>query len=126
LSGFAAAIGNATWTNQAHPLIQFRAEPAEQDIELEIEATPYLAKGTVDMQPTQLRINGELVFAAPFTEPGVLRARIRREKWNQFPVATIQLHLPKTQYLPSGANTEQGYGLAVRRLIAKPALTPSP
>jgi len=125
-TGFAPPVSDSSTTTYSHPLIQFRPLPAENDIELEIEATPFLLRGVVDKQPTSLRFNGTLVFSAPFTGPGILRTRILREAWNQYPIATIQLHLPNAHLIEQSGVNARPYGLVVRKLTAREVTTPRP
>lgn len=123
-TGFSTPDSVSAWTNLPDVLLQFRPILAEQDVELEIIAEPFLPKGKIDMQPTELRFNGQLLFSAPFTEPGVLRVRILREIWNQHPVASLHLHLPNARS-PSELGLSgdvRAFSLQVRRLVTKAAL----
>ncbi|PTY04651.1 hypothetical protein DB347_18230 [Opitutaceae bacterium EW11] len=96
--GFSTPLpGEFAPTAQNDAILIFKPEPAEKDIELEIIAIPYFAPGQPHIQPSELRFNGELVFAAPFTEPGVLRARVPKELWNSRPEAIVHLSLPNAQ-----------------------------
>ena len=123
-TGFSTPDSSSAWTNLPDVLIQFQPLYAEQDVELEIVAEPFLPKGKIEMQPTELRFNGQLLFSAPFTEPGVLRVRILREIWNQYPIASLHLHLPNARS-PSELGLSgdvRAFSLQVRRLLTKPAL----
>lgn len=123
-TGFSTPDNGSAWTNLPDVLLQFRPSPAEQDVEVEIVAEPFLPKGKIEMQPTELRFNGQLLFSAPFTEPGVLRVRILRELWNQYPIASLHLHLPNARS-PSELGLSgdvRAFSLQVRRLVTKAAL----
>lgn len=110
--GFSTPMpGDFAPTAQKDAILQFIALPTTQAVELRMIAEPFLAPGNQKIQPTELRFNGHLVFSAPFTEPGVLRARISPEIWNQNKVATIHLTLPNAH-----SPAEMGLSGDVRRL----------
>lgn len=94
LHGLSTPDRDFTWAVQPDVVLQFTAERAEDDVELEIVAEPFLPPGQPAIQPTELRFNGVLLFSAPFAEPGVLRARILRDIWNSQPIAHLHLHMP--------------------------------
>lgn len=94
VAGFTTPDAETSWTNAAQCVLQFQTPPTTTDVELEIIAQPFLVAGDIPSQQTELYFNDTLVFAAPFTEPGVLRARIRLDMWNARPVATLRLHFP--------------------------------
>jgi hypothetical protein len=112
LSGFSTpAEGDYAPTAQKDAVLQFRPEPTTHDVDIHIQAEPFLGAGKQKVQPTELRFNGHLVFSAPFTEPGVLRARIPKEVWNSAPVATVHLTMPNAL-----SPAEMGLSGDVRRL----------
>jgi hypothetical protein len=85
---------DGAWTDHSHAVLQFQPEPAATAVHLHLTAYPFLLDERVSLQPTELWFNDHLVFSAPFIEPGVLRALIPAEFWNERPIATIRLHLP--------------------------------
>jgi hypothetical protein len=95
LVGITTPDGQAgAWTNYPHALLQFRPEPAAEAVHLQVVAVPYLVPDRIDLQPTELWYNDHRVFSAPFTGPGVLRADIPPEIWNEKPIAFLRLHVP--------------------------------
>ena len=127
-AGLASAEEDTSWTSQPDVLLQFRPEHSDRDVELEMVATPFLPGKRIELQPTELRFNGQLMFSAPFTEPGVLRARIPRDIWNQHPVVALHLHFPNAK-APSQVGVSGDVrilALAVKRLTTRLATTPSP
>ncbi len=91
---FALNQDNAT-AGLADATLQFTATPAAADVELELVAFPRFASDAEKILPVELWFNEHLVFTSPFIGPGVLRARILREFWNEKPTARIKLRLPK-------------------------------
>jgi hypothetical protein len=112
-----------------HAVLIFRPLPASQDVLLEIVALPYTTgPGKPPNQRCQLLFNGELIFEAPFTEPGVIRALVSKALWNARPFAVIQLVLPDATPAPlppnaPGADVKRAtpqHGLALRWLTVRP------
>lgn len=127
-AGLASPEDDSSWTSQPDVLLQFRPDPAVRDVEMQIIATPFLPGKRIEMQPTELRFNGRLLFSSPFTEPGVLRVRIPREIWNQHPVAALHLHFPNAK-APSQVGVSSDVrilALAVKRLTTRLADVPPP
>jgi hypothetical protein len=125
--GFSTPLpGDYAPTAQNDAILQFVPTPTEEDVEIEIAAEPFFAPGQPHIQPCELRFNGELVFAAPFTEPGVLRARILKEQWNKLPVAIVHLTLPDAQSMADlGISGDpRRLGLAVKKLTTHLSTTP--
>lgn len=121
LGGFSTPDGAGVWTQSPDAFLQFKPLPTTTDVELQIIAEPYLPKGYISKQPCELSFNGDLLFSAPFTEPGVLRVRITAEQWNRHPVALIRLHLPNAKspsQLGLSGDTRM-FGLTVRRLTTR-------
>jgi len=92
--GIATPGGADAWTESPDVALQFRPEPADHDVDLEITADPFVSRHRVEVQRGELWFNGVLVGQAALQAPGVLRARIPRELWNRKPVALVYLHLP--------------------------------
>jgi len=126
-AGLAAPESDTAWTSQNDVLLQFRPVPTDRDVEIRIEAAPFLAK-KVAIQPTELRFNGQLLFSSPFTEIGVLRVRIPKELWNKYPVASIHLFFPnaKAPWQVGVSGDVRILALAIRRLTTRLATTPAP
>lgn len=99
--------------------LRFRAKPAATDVALEIVARP-IFPANQETRPllTELRFNHTLIFSGFFTEPGVLRARIFREHWNQHPVADLNLRFPD--------NPEDGPRLLLQTLTVRQENSPRP
>lgn len=127
-AGLASPEGDSSWTSQPDVLLQFRPVPADRDVEMEISATPFLPSNRIELQPTELRYNGHLLFSAPFSEPGVLRVRIPKELWNEHPVAALHLHFPKARapWQVGVSSDVRILALAVKRLTTRLAETPRP
>jgi MFS family permease len=105
LSGVSApVVGDGAWTDHSHAVFQFRPEPSEHGVLIHIRAYPFLVRGQIPLQPTEMYFNEHLLFSSPFTEPGVLRVHVPVHLWNARPVATIRLHL-------SNANAPAELGL---------------
>jgi len=123
VAGLASPEGDASWTSQPDALLQFRPTRTERDVEMYIFAAPFLPSKRIEIQPTELRFNGRLLFSAPFTEPGVLRVRIPKEIWNQYPVAALHLHFPnaKAPWQVGVSSDVRILALAVKRLTTQPA-----
>lgn len=120
-TGLGAPTSILTPIEDTHAAILFRALPATDTVLLEIVAEPYTTgSGKPAHQRCQLLFNGQLIFDAPFTEPGVIRAAILKEMWNARPFAVIQLLLPDATPAdaPPGSPRQ---GLALRWLTARPA-----
>lgn len=92
-------------------ILQFKALPTDHEVQLHMIAEPFVGPGNQRIQPTELWFNGHLVFSAPFTEPGILRAAIPKDMWNERPVATIHLGIPRAQ-----SPAEMGISGDVRKL----------
>jgi hypothetical protein len=127
-AGLASPEGDNSWTSQPDVLLQFRPVPADRDVEMEIVAAPFLPSNRIELQPTELRYNGHLLFSAPFTEPGVLRVRIPKELWNEHPVAALHLHFPKARapWQVGVSGDVRILALAVKRLTTRLAETQRP
>jgi hypothetical protein len=128
MGGFVTPDGTFAWTGQPDTVLQFIPEHAEQDIELHIVAEPFVPEGKIELQPTELRFNGKLLFSAPFTGPGVLRVRIFKEEWNRQKVAHLHLHFPNaTSPSQLGLSGDlRMLGLAVKSLTTTYSTTPRP
>lgn len=96
--------------------LEFAALPAHDDIELELVALlpPNAPAGT--MLATELWFNDSLIFTGFFGGPGVLRARIFHEHWNQRPVGQFKLRFPQ----------EPSTGLVLKTLTMRRTTTPRP
>ena len=127
-AGLASPEGDASWTSQPDVLLQFRPARTERDVEMEIVATPFLPSNRIELQPTELRYNGHLLFSAPFSEPGVLRVRIPKDLWNEYPVAALHLHFPKARapWQVGVSSDVRILALAVKRLTTRLADSPRP
>jgi hypothetical protein len=99
--------------------VLFLPTPTTTDVYLEIVALPYADKGPPPMQRCQVLLNGRQVFNSPFTEPGVVRAIIPRDEWNQHPLAFLQIHLPDASVFNLSGQPRQG--LALRWLTVTPS-----
>lgn len=122
LLGFSTPeTGDYAPTSQKDAILQFRVPRTTKDVQINIEADPFVGAGNKRIQPTELRFNGVLVFSAPFTEPGVLRAGIPADMWNSRPVATIQLTLPNAlSPAELGVSGDvRRLGLSVKRLTTR-------
>jgi hypothetical protein len=123
LHGISTPSGGFAWTAQPDALLQFKALPAERDIELSMDAEPLLLPPKLPAQSIEIRFNGELVSSTSLTQAGVLHMRIPREMWNRQPVALLHLRLPNaTSPAALGLSSDpRVLGLALRRLTARAA-----
>lgn len=120
VSGLDGAPGlKGTLAGPGEAVLRFIPAPAEADLELELVAEPHYRAGVNPTPlPTELWFNDSLVFTGFFSEPGVLRARIFREHWNQAPVAQIRLRFPNTG--------NDGPRLLLKSLTTRRATSPRP
>jgi hypothetical protein len=99
LSGLFALNQDNAVAGATESVLQFVPPAASTDVELELVAYPrfpsYAQKDTP--LPVELWFNEHLVFSSPFVGPGVLRARIPRQLWNEKPVGQLRLRLPQHQ-----------------------------
>lgn len=111
--------GGGVITSAQRARLRFTAPPASDDIALQLIAEPHAPTGSKAAPlATELWFNGTLVFTGFFFEPGVLRARILVEQWNQRPITDLELRFP--------GNPDSGPRLRLKTLLLERTTTPRP
>mgnify|MGYP003669755375 FL=1 len=83
-------------------------------------AFPFLPPSGPEQQRCDLFFNGNLVFTAPFTEPGVLRASIPKDVWNESQIAELELRLPDAVLQANGQRGSRALALVKLETSSSP------
>ncbi len=119
-SGLSLTDADHTWTEADRVLIRFSTLPTENAVDLRMVAFPFLPPSGPEQQRCDLFFNGNLVFTAPFTEPGVLRASIPKDVWNESQIAELELRLPDAVLQANGQRGSRALALVKLETSSSP------
>lgn len=125
LSTFGIGTAEETWSwTEGHvAALLFQAPASTVDLELTLEATGHITRATARRQRVEVRVNGQPVGRATFTESrDTVRIVVPNEVWNRSTPRVILFDLPDaiSPSVAGRSGDSRVLGLALHRLSLKP------